>query len=143
MDNKGWGLREMIGLCAILIGALLIVVILVVTNFFGLLEPKNINGSQIDQTRTYNSMELQIIDASKKYIKKLDSNEPLDDYPLYISVKFLQDEKLLDNLYDIKDDGIECSGYIKISKMEDFRYEPYMKCGKNYTTLEYNSKFDE
>lgn len=144
MNNKGWGLQEMILLISILIGALLIVVIIGATNFFGLLKPQNsINGSQIDQTRTYNSMELDMIDATKKYIKKFYNNELFENDPLYIRVTSLQNEKLLKELYDVKDEGIECSGYVKVLKVvEETKYEPYIKCGINYVTDGYIGRFD-
>ena len=63
MNNKGWGLKEMLVLCIVLIGALIIAAIIIITNFFSLINQKNINGSKIDETRTYNSMELQMITA--------------------------------------------------------------------------------
>lgn len=143
MNNQGWGLREMIALCAVLVGALLIVVILVATNFFGLVKPKTPNGSNIDETRTYNSMELEMIDASKKYIKKIYENNLEYNDPLYIKVTSLQNEKMLGNLYDVKDAGIECSGYVKVVKIEtEVVYEPYMKCGSKYQSEGYVARFD-
>ncbi|MBE6144959.1 MAG: hypothetical protein E7169_05235 [Firmicutes bacterium] len=143
MNNGGWGLRVMIALCAVLVGALLIVVILISTGFFGLVKTNNKGGSQIDESRTYNSMELQMINASKKYIKKFYNNELEENDPLYIRVSSLQNEKLMDTLYDVKDSSIECSGYVKVIKInKETKYESYMKCGSNYTSEGYTARFD-
>lgn len=143
MNNRGWGLRVMIALCSVLVAAFFIVVIIISTNFFGLLKPKKTQISQIDQTRTYDSMELDMITATKKYIRKIYNNELEENDPLYIKVSSLQNEKMLSVLYDVEDDGIECSGYVMVIKeSRETRYEPYMKCGKNYVTQDYISRFD-
>lgn len=143
MNNRGWGLRVMIALCSVLVAAFFIVVIIISTNFFGLLTSKKEEGSQIDQTRTYDSMELDMITATKKYVRKIYNNELEQNDPLYIKVSSLQNEKLLSILYDVKDDGIECSGYVKVIKVSsETIYEPYMKCGSNYTSKSYETRFD-
>ena len=44
----------------------------------------------------------------------------------------------------IKDDNIICSGYVTFSKMNGAtEYKAYLKCGDNYVTKGYNSKYDE
>lgn len=142
MNNKGWGLNTMIILCVVLLGAFLISIILIST-MFGFDWKNNSSSSQIDKTRTYNSMELEMVNASKKYINHHYNNE-IGDEPLHIRVISLQNDKFLGNLYDVKDAGIECSGYVKIYKQEDIiRYEPYLKCGSNYVTEGYISKWDK
>lgn len=143
MNNRGWGLRAMIALCAVLAFAFLFVVIMISTSFFGLVPTKSPQGSSIDKTRTYNSMEVDMINASKKYIKQIYNNELEENDPLYIRVSSLKNEKMLTDLYDVKDEGIECTGYVKVVKIgTEVVYEPYMKCGSNYTTSGYVARFD-
>ena len=140
MNSRGWGLREMLLFCLILTLALLVIVALISTNFFGLLSNKEISGSNIDSARTYNSMEVEIINAAKKYVKAKNISVDTDTY---ISVVDMQNSHLLNSLYDVIDAGCKCCGYVKVYLKDEISvYEPYLKCGSNYESDGYNSKYD-
>ena len=109
-------------------------VIIYQKNFSDLFSSQKVNNS-------YSDIERELIKVTHNYTDnyyyKVLENGDSD----YITVKGLQEEGLITNVVDIK--KIHCSGYIHFYKEEGItHYDPYIKCGDNYTTKGYQSSHD-
>lgn len=165
-NNCGWGLRSELWICLGIILFFAIAVILI-NRVFNNMEnegilPKNNteeikiiddtknnsmpiienNDENLDEEKSkelinYSNLEDKLVLAGSKYASKYLVNEEFDSK--IITVARLQTEELLDIL---EIEGIECSGYIKITKEEEFKYYPFINCGKFYQTIGYNQNFD-
>ena len=152
MNNEGWGLRIMLLFVAILCVALMISIYLIQRNFSFMLaedpykfkEKDNINEN-VTVKKTYSGIEKEMISSAKKYVKKIYNDNPEEADFLKIKVSSMQKEGLLGTINDIKDKAIVCSGYVSCRMEEDnsLSYEPYLKCGKKYTTKGYIDRFDD
>lgn len=133
LNNHGWGLQVMMVFVLILMICLVIVSALVNKNFSYLIDDNE------SQSFDYTTLEKKVIESSKQYIKikNIDVN---DTFSYIITVKQLQEEKLLD---DLRDNFSRCTGYSVVeSDGKKLVYNSYIKCGSNYKTKEYNSKLD-
>lgn len=142
MNNKGWGLSTMMVLCGI-IGFALIVSAVIYQNAFHdeILpsQPDSNNNGVV--TTSYKEMETKLVESAIKYTEKYYPNLKEND-TIYVSVKQLQVEKLLEELVDSRSNV--CSGYISFQNTNgNILYKPYLKCGTAYTTDGYNKSFDK
>ena len=130
MDSKGWGLSDMLVLCAILVLALLVTVI-VYYNTFG----TSLIETPITYEDDYKILEEKVEKAANNYIQdnRLDIEDTID-----ISVSKLMEEGYLSDC--ISDNGITCSGYVLYDGKE---YNSYIKCGTAYVTNGYTSILDK
>ena len=141
MNNRGWGLATMLVLCAILAFALIISAIIYEQTFNDALLPEDNTSGQVEGTEEYHTLESQVNDAAITYFEKYYPTLP-DGDKVYVSVKKLQVEKMLDTLTD--DSGNDCSGYASYQKVDgSAHYQAYIKCGRRYTTSGYRSEFDD
>ena len=152
MNNKGWGLAEMLILCSVLVIALLLASFYIRSlgrTINGKIEHNNtVNAEQSNKedntldteenstnsnnnevyTRIENKMEL----LSQRYIYDMYSNE-VDETTIIVDMKHLleQDfEKELENMID----NYSCKGYSKVYKVETIiYYDAYIDCDE-YTT---------
>ena len=154
MNNEGWGLRLMLLFVAILCIALMISIYLIQRNFSFMLaeDPykfKNNNNNNVNENvtvkKTYSGIEKEMVASAKKYVKKVYNDNPDEADFLKVKVSSMQKEGLLGTINDIKDKNIVCSGYVSCRKEEDnsLSYEPYLKCGKKYTTKGYVDRYDD
>lgn len=145
MNNQSWGLRKMLLLCLILIIALIVALYIVdtkVVKIFGTNGYINSIFSNNDSTN-YNTTELKMISAAKKYVSAAYSTGLEEGDPLYIKVSSLQRDKFLDQLIDPESQDIICSGYVKVLKTDgNDTYRAYLKCGNNYETEGYLARLD-
>ncbi|MDD2435401.1 MAG: hypothetical protein PHO63_04020 [Bacilli bacterium] len=151
MNNQGWGLRIMLLFVAILCIALFISVVLIQQNFsylfrenpFEELKP-NLNEN-VTIKKTYNGLEKEMVAGAKKYVAKIYNNNADTADFLKIKVSSMQQEKVLDKIYDIKNERIECSGYVACNQDDSggLEYKAYLKCGNNYTTKGYIDRYDD
>ncbi|MDD2644543.1 MAG: hypothetical protein PHC65_07670, partial [Methanobacteriaceae archaeon] len=103
----------------------------------------NINEN-VTVKKTYFGIEKEMVASAKKYVKKIYNDNPDEADFLKIKVSSMQKEGLLGTINDIKDKDIVCSGYVACRKEDNsLSYEPYLKCGKKYTTKGYVDRYDE
>ncbi|NLL44700.1 MAG: hypothetical protein GX247_03425 [Mollicutes bacterium] len=145
MDDQGWGLRTMLGLCAILAFFLLLIVINIKSIFGGILYNSNTNDDKPGYTnQDYQQLESKLIDGAKKYIKEYYSDGIPEGVKLVFTVKDLQNKGFLEEINDPNNKNITCSGYINVEKESSMdKYYPYIKCGNKYGTKGYNKIFDD
>jgi uncharacterized ion transporter superfamily protein YfcC len=109
-----------------------LVVIIGLTTFF------IVRGKINKRTDKYKKFEKDIVTASKIYYK-LNDITVKDGYEKRINIKKIAKEGLIQNeLID------ECKGYVILSSERDMytdeyeiEHRAYIKCGKNYTTVNY------
>lgn len=148
MNKKGWGLTEMIVLCAVLVIALLIVGILVYTNFRNFTDGTSIEdefvetGKDKEEAKSYDEIENKMIDAAKQYLGNNQNDSKTER--IIVTLKTLEKNHLIDTIYDVKTGRSKCSGYVLIDKdSENISYKSYLKCSFKYTTKGYSAEYDE
>lgn len=112
LNNKGWGLKEMILLSCIILAAVFVAAIMINTLYKDL--DMNINGNNASNTSSsnqnkeekYETIERNLLSAAKKYAREND----------------LEDEESIDS------DTLIANGYLTVSKMtnEDDTCEGYV-----------------
>lgn len=151
LNNRGWGLQAMMAGVLILMMFLVIVAVLIQKTFEDIMEPIN-NENHYSETEDKNETEIKydsyeeientIINAAKKYQKEYYS-DILDGEKISVTLKNLQEEKLIGEITDIKNDNVVCSGYaIFINDDDKIIYNAYIKCGDNYETIGYQDFYD-
>ena len=79
-----------------------------------------------------------VIDAITNYYSNIYENDPL-----YIKITALQVSGYINDIKDINNDSITCTGYTKVVKNNNrITYNSYIKCDDSYTTKGYVSRFD-
>ena len=147
MDDQGWGLRTMLGLCAILAFLLFFVAINIKSNFKDIFyNSSTTNDNTNDEkpgrnvkSNSYDEIETNLIDGAKKYVSDYYSEGIPEGVRLTFTIKDLQQKGYLELINDPNNNSITCSGYINVIEGE---YHPYLKCGKKYQTKGYNEQFD-
>lgn len=153
LNNRGWGLGSIIAGIGVFALALLIVVILV-HNGVQELEPGYDYNSDLDNEYNdnnkddkeydYSDLENKIVSAAREYVNQKYNSDFDEDTLVTVTVKKLQSENLLDSIYDLKNTRKKCSGYVSFSKKNNqFNFQPFLKCDKNYTTTGYVERFDD
>ena len=109
-----------------------LVVIIGLTTFF------IVRGKINKRTDKYKTFEKDIVTASKIYCK-LKSIKVKDGYEKRVNIKKIAKEGLIQN--ELIED---CKGYVIMSSERDMytdeyeiEHRAYIKCGKNYTTVNY------
>ncbi len=148
MNNRGWGLNVMLVFTGILLLALIIVIVEIQNNFKKLEANYEENSSQTEESikptyTTYEDIEFALIKSAGSYVRKYYSEDFLEGDYITVPLSVLQKEKFIGPIYDIKDETTACTGYVGFIKQEGIiDYEPYIKCGKNYTTKGYIERHD-
>ncbi|MBR3363104.1 MAG: hypothetical protein IKG40_04175 [Bacilli bacterium] len=139
MNEKGFGIRDVIVFLAIVMLCILISMVIFRRTFTELFDStKGYNDE------TYMSIEEDLERLGKTYTDNYYGKILQDGDNDIITIRDMQGENLLTVVRDIKDDNIICSGYVTFSKMNGAtEYKAYLKCGDNYVTKGYNSKYDE
>lgn len=83
----------------------------------------------------YATLESNLRSAASKYIKEKEINS---DYKIIISYDKLKKSEPTINFVDPKTEN-ECNGYVIY---EDNNIDPYIKCGDNYMTTNYNETLE-
>ena len=156
LNNRGWGLQVMLASILVLMLGLVIAAVLIQQNFGDILGPIDDNepGSGISRPnedddknepdkpnyKTYSELEDIVLEATKKYQKEYYS-DILDGEKVSVTIKQLINEKLIDEINDIKD-GSACTGYgLFTLKDGKITYNAYLNCS-NYQTIGYNEIYD-
>lgn len=158
MNNKGWGLAEMLILCSILVISLLLASFYIRSlgrNITGQKEHNNtVNTEQSNKedntsnseedkinsniyTKIENKMEL----LSQRYIYNIYSNE-VDETTIIVDLKHLLEQDYEKELKDMID-NYSCKGYSKVYKVEtNIYYDSYISCDE-YTTIGFEDFYVE
>jgi hypothetical protein len=129
MNNRGWGLSEMLALTFILIGALLLASIIVVNNLSFLVSKDDSESFKAQ----YQAYENELEEAAKDYV--------LDTYPnrgsdlLIINYDTLKTKEYIAKMMD-PNKNIECDGYVRV---EATNYQGYLSCFGSYKTTGYDT----
>lgn len=131
MNNKGWGLQEMLVLSLILIVALLISYFILSRNF-------NFLVTEASQTykEEYSSYESKLTQQAKNYVKIKYPNRAND--LVVVTYNKLKLENYIEEMYDPAN-NLECNGYVLV---KGERFTTYLKCGSNYKTRGYNFQYE-
>lgn len=151
MNKKGFGLTEMIVIIVALTICIAIVSIIYNQNFKALSEKKDLNDTEIKMTTKdneevennkevksdkYIDLEDKIKNASKSYIEK----NNLKTEKVIVTTQRLIENNYIKQLLDPKDETILCKGYVIYDGNDG--YSPYLKCGSNYMTENYNNNLE-
>ncbi len=153
-NDRGWGLRNELWICLAMTIFFVIAVILI-NSVFNSMDSDMIlsqNKKDVEQTNKKNNsdtkkeiddnhdiLEDKLVIAGRKYANKYLLSQNVGSTKI-VTVVRLQTENILEPL---KMNNIQCSGYIKIEKIEDdFKYYPYINCGSLYKTVGYNESLD-
>lgn len=147
LNNKGWGLQELLLGIGILFFGLLIVVSLINRNFKRLAPPV---PTESDQKRpvqkeyeSYKEIEAAMKKAAIQYNKTIYGADLQEGDNITVTLKSLVRDDYIEQVYDIKDSKIVCSGYVTFIKENNkVTYSPYLKCGKKYKTKGYLERLD-
>lgn len=100
------------------------------------------SNSVVTSYDSYDDIEETVSSATERYITNYYSNIYEND-PLYIKITALQVSGYINDIKDINNDSITCTGYTKVVKNNNrITYNSYIKCGDSYTTKGYVSRFD-
>lgn len=159
LNNRGWGLQELVIGIGILFFCLLLIVSLINRNFKQL--EANLNGSsgtsqsngsttqnrpveeEKENYTSYKSIEKAMTEAAKEYNADIYGADLQEGDKLTVTLNSLVRDNYLEKIYDIKDESIVCSGYVTFIKDgSNVTYSPYLKCGSKYTTKGYLERLD-
>ena len=142
LNNRGWGLQAMLAGVLVLMIALVIIAVLVNKTFGDIMpsvnDENNYDNVNQDIELKYSELEDKVLEAAKTYQKRY-YNDISDGEIITVSIKKLQERGLINNITDIKDPNISCTGYATFKKQDDIIYKAYIKCGSNYQTVGYQN----
>ncbi len=130
--KKGFTLVELLAVIVIL-GIILAVAI-----------PKIINIVENARESAYKSNEKMLRKAAHNYLAANNVAAPTDiSHAIVIKLIDLASNNYINTIFDLKDKAVVCEGYVIVSLTSDsnLEYNPYLKCGSNYTTIWYNDDF--
>ncbi len=125
-NNRGWGLNEMIILCCILIGFLILAVVMINQLYTDLQDVEQDN--QRHYGYTYSEIEANMVNSAKKYFK---NNK---------EVLYITSDELLQNNYITSIEltpykkGEPCIGYVQVE--DGIHFKSYISC-EEYETNGY------
>ncbi|MBQ7137318.1 MAG: hypothetical protein IJO43_05015 [Bacilli bacterium] len=155
MNNKGWGLAEMLILCSILVVSLLLASFYIRSlgrSIKGQNEHNNTtvnvehsnkeeNNTNSNNNEVYTRIENKIELLSQRYIYNMYNNQ-IDETTIIVDMQHLleqDNEKELDDMVD----NYSCKGYSKVYKVETIiYYDSYIDCDE-YTTTGFESFYVE
>ncbi len=156
LDNKGWGLQELLVGIGVLLFCLLLIVSLINRNFRRLSESmgNNSTNNSTDQKRpvqneeekeykSYKDIEAAMEKAASAYNATIYGDELQEGDNITVTIKSLIRDKYIEPIHDIKDSKVTCSGYVTfIKERNKVTYSPYLKCGSRYKTKGYLERLD-
>lgn len=156
LDNRGWGLQELLVGIGILLFFLLLMVSLINQNFRRLSETmgNNSGNNSTEQKRpikedekeeytSYKDIETAMKKATREYNGDIYGEELQEGDHITVTLKSLIRDQYMEPVYDIKDAKVACSGYVTfIKERNNVTYSPYLKCGSRYMTKGYLERLD-
>lgn len=143
MNNRGFGITEVLLFIGISMFTLIIITIYINNN---LTSNDNILKEETSSTietlkptemkipEEYLKLENKLKNSAKKY--KINKNQNI-----IISLYQLKKDGLISKLIDPNDNKISCNGYV-IYNSKSKEYTPYVNCNGMYSTNNYNSEFE-
>ena len=122
LNKNGWGLREMLFICAILLFCVILVAVMINYLYEGITS----NGTSTT-TNSYTQDEKNLKIAAERYYRKLDD----ENVNLIVSEDLFAEEYLTEEKMTVDNDV--CTGYVLI---EENTFTPYITCD-NYETEGY------
>lgn len=105
-------------------------------------EPTLMANNTVQSYTSYKQIEDALSNATAKYISDYYSTIYEDD-PLYIKVTTLVKDGYLNEIKDISDSSVVCTGYNEVLKSNNnITFTSYIKCGDNYKTAGYTARLD-
>ncbi|MBR2833355.1 MAG: hypothetical protein IKE75_02870 [Bacilli bacterium] len=139
MNNKGFGIRDVMVFLAIICLCILMSMIIFRRTFTELFDSSH---NKVDET--YVSIEKDLERICKTYTDNYYGKILEDGDSGVVTIRDMQGESLLTVVRDITDDNVICSGYVTFEKVNGTtNYKTYLRCGENYETGGYQSKYDE
>ena len=139
MNNKGFGIRDVIVFLAIVCLCILISMVIFRRTFTELFDSNRNIGDE-----TYSSIEKDLERIARTYTDNYYGKILEDGDSGVVTIRDMQGENLLTLVRDITDDNVICSGYVTFNRADGVTsYKTYLKCGNNYETDGYQSKYDE
>lgn len=129
LNNRGWGLKEMLILSSILIFFFCLAIYFIYVLYDSLADGFVVNEDYINES-VYIEMERNIEEKSINYL----SDNYVDNDTL-VDIDLLIKEDYLEKVIDPETDN-ECTGYIKINNYDELDLKAYIKCD-NYITKNY------
>lgn len=155
LDNRGWGLQELLVGIGILLFFLLLMVSLINQNFRRLSESlgNNNTNNPTEQKRpiqdeeneytSYQDIETAMKKAAREYNTAIYGEDLQEGDNITVTLKSLIRDQYMERIYDIKDSKVTCSGYVTfIKERNKVTYSPYLKCGSRYITKGYLERLD-
>lgn len=145
LDNRGWGLREMLIYSSILLIFLLIAAFRISTLYNDVESTKH--DDEIEETdlkdnkdvydlQYYYDYEDEMVEATRTYLSNPDYNAPHISDELKLNLLTLIDLDLINRLYD-KNSTASCEGYIMVTLVDGKQaIQPYLLC-RDYVTKGY------
>lgn len=137
MNNKGFGLTNLLFFSLIFMLFLLACVYLINVNYRNTIKTNKIKD---EQEITYYDIEIKLVNSARKYMK---NNYPnlKEDIEIPIKLDTLIENNYIAPIKDLKTFN-ECNGYVLFSiKNNNIEYNPYIKCD-NYITVGYQNNLD-
>jgi len=92
---------------------------------------------------TYSELEAKVATAAKSYVAKYYPSISSGDN-FVIQTDSLISEGYLTSIKDVKKSSTTCNGYVIVyNNGSSISYNAYLKCGSNYTTSGYDTKYTE
>lgn len=136
MNEKGFGSKEFI-----IVIAVIFVSMLIIMSLFRSITSMADSNTKIDKQEeiTYQDLEKELKEAAERYQNDNYTGNIEDKDVWTLSYSMLKENGYIDEIRDIKDKSTECTGYVEF--IQDgglITYTPYLKCGSNYKTSNYN-----
>lgn len=139
MNDKGFGLRDVIVFLAIVCLCILISMVIFRRTFTELFDS---NQGMSDET--YESLEKDLERLGRTYTDNYYGKILENGDSGIVTIRDMQGENLLTVVRDIDDDNVICSGYVMFERTSGVtNYNAYLKCADNYVTKGYQSKYDQ
>ncbi len=136
MNNGGWGLKSAIFFIIVMCLSILVTMIMynrTITSLFGA-DPNSL---------TYGDIEDELLHAARNYTNNFYYKVLEDGDNDYVTVKSLEQNKIINTIKDPRNKDITCTGYVNFYRQNGQNYyAPYLKCGNNYQTLGYRAEYD-
>jgi len=118
----------------VVVGILILFAIIGVLVFFANRGRSKISG--------YNDIESRMVSAAKNYYEKNSNLLPaMDDSSASVSTDTLIESSLLKPFSEMVDEGVNCTGSVKVYKVGDeYSYFPYLNCGNDYESITLSKK---
>lgn len=150
MNNRGWSINSFLYLLGILTFCLIVVTVLSNQLYKSvqkneIIEDYNVSNYEIvpNDITTSNSIKnyINLEDKLKECAKNYVVNKAITEHKLIITFNKLKSENYIKKLINPHDETKDCNGYVVYNSSTN-EYIPYISCGNDYKTSNYNKYFE-